>query len=114
MKGQIYAQRFRSWYRNQIREVFQNVDIIIAPTTPIAAPLIGQQTMILNGEEILVRPHLGLFTQPLSFIGLPVLSVPIKPENSLPLGVQLIAAPYNEALILQVAATLEKQDIISV
>ena len=110
----LQAQRFRSWYRNQVREVFQNVDIIIAPTTPIAAPLIGQQTMILNDQEILVRPHLGLFTQPLSFIGLPVLSVPIKQENSLPLGVQLIAAPYNEALILQVAATLEKQDIISV
>jgi len=110
----LQAQRFRCWYRNQVREVFQNVDIIIAPTTPIAAPLIGQKTMILNDQEILVRPHLGLFTQPLSLIGLPVLSIPIKQENSLPLGVQLIAAPYNEALILQVAATLEKQDIISV
>lgn len=70
--------------------------------------------MILNSEEILIRPHLGLFTQPSSFIGLPVLSIPIKQENSLPLGVQLIAAPDNEALILRVAATLEKQGIISV
>ncbi|MTJ47520.1 AtzE family amidohydrolase [Dolichospermum sp. UHCC 0259] len=105
----LQAQRFRSWYRNQVRELFENVDIIIAPTTPITAPLIGQQTMILNGEEILIRPHLGLFTQPLSFIGLPVLSVPIQQENSLPLGVQLIASPYNEALILRVAATLERQ-----
>ncbi|MBD2694538.1 AtzE family amidohydrolase [Anabaena catenula] len=107
----IQAQRFRSWYRDKVREIFKNVDIIIAPTTPIPAPLIGQQTMILNNEEILVRPHLGLFTQPLSFIGLPVLSVPINQENSLPLGVQLIAAPYNEALILRVAAVLEKQGI---
>ncbi|MEI6443859.1 MAG: AtzE family amidohydrolase [Nostocales cyanobacterium ELA583] len=109
----LQAQRFRCWYRNQVREIFQNIDIIIAPTTPITAPLIGQQTMILNDQEILVRPHLGLFTQPLSFIGLPVLSVPIKQENSLPLGVQLIAAPYNEALILQVAQVLEKQGIIA-
>jgi AtzE family amidohydrolase len=108
----LQAQRFRSWYRDQVREVFKNIDIIIAPTTPITAPLIGQKTMILNGEEILVRPHLGLFTQPLSFIGLPVLSVPIQQENSLPLGVQLIAAPYNEALILRVAAILEKQGLI--
>ena len=104
----LQAQRFRKWYQNQVREIFANVDIIIAPTTPITAPLIGQKTMILNGEEILIRPHLGLFTQPLSFIGLPVLSVPIHQENSLPLGVQLIAAPYNEALILRVAAILEK------
>jgi aspartyl-tRNA(Asn)/glutamyl-tRNA(Gln) amidotransferase subunit A len=104
----IQAQRFRRWYRDRIREVFQNVDIILAPTTPISAPLIGQQTMVLDGEEILVRPHLGLFTQPLSFIGLPVLSVPIQRTKALPLGVQLIAAPYNEALILQVAAVLER------
>ncbi len=109
----LQAQRFRKWYRDRIREIFQNVDIIIAPTTPISAPLIGQQTMILDGEEILLRPHLGLFTQPLSFIGLPVLSVPIQRPNALPLGVQLIAAPYNEALILQVAATLEAKGIVS-
>ncbi|MBD2251596.1 AtzE family amidohydrolase [Nostoc parmelioides] len=109
----IQAQRFRQWYRDRIREVFQNVDVILAPTTPITAPLIGQQTMILDGEEILVRPHLGLFTQPLSFIGLPVLSVPIQRPNTLPLGVQLIAAPYNEALILQVAAVLEAQGVVS-
>ncbi|MBE9051913.1 AtzE family amidohydrolase [Nostocales cyanobacterium LEGE 11386] len=109
----LQAQRFRRWYRDRLREVFQNVDIILAPTTPISAPLIGQQTMILDGEEILVRPHLGLFTQPLSFIGLPVLSVPIQRANALPLGVQLIAAPDNEALILRVAAVLESQGVIS-
>ncbi len=109
----LQAQRFRRWYRDRVREIFQNVDIILAPTTPISAPLIGQQTMILDGEEILIRPHLGLFTQPLSFIGLPVLSVPIQRSNGLPLGVQLIAAPYNEALILQVAAVLEAKGVIS-
>ncbi|MEH2261784.1 AtzE family amidohydrolase [Nostoc sp.] len=109
----LQAQRFRRWYRDRIREVFQNVDVILAPTTPISAPLIGQQTMVLDGEEILVRPHLGLFTQPLSFIGLPVLSVPIQRQNDLPLGVQLIAAPYNEALILRVAAALEIKGVIS-
>ncbi|WP_088242994.1 AtzE family amidohydrolase [Calothrix rhizosoleniae] len=103
----IQAQRFRRWYRDRVREVFEKVDIILAPTTPIPAPLIGQQTMILDGAEILVRPHLGLFTQPLSFIGLPVLSVPIWSSHSLPLGVQLIAAPYNESLILRVAKVLE-------
>ncbi|QKQ75972.1 AtzE family amidohydrolase [Nostoc sp. TCL240-02] len=109
----LQAQRFRKWYRDRVRQVFQNVDIILAPTTPISAPLIGQETMILDGEEILVRPHLGLFTQPLSFIGLPVLSVPIQRPNALPLGVQLIAAPYNEALILRVAAALEAKGIVS-
>jgi aspartyl-tRNA(Asn)/glutamyl-tRNA(Gln) amidotransferase subunit A len=109
----IQAQRFRTWYKEKVREIFQKVDVIIAPTTPISAPEIGQETMILDGEEILVRPHLGLFTQPLSFIGLPVLSVPIQRKNALPLGVQLIAAPYNEMAILQVAAVLEQMGVIS-
>ena len=109
----LQAQRFRSWYRDRVHEVFQNVDVILAPTTPCPAPLIGQQTMILDGEEILVRPHLGLFTQPLSFIGLPVLSVPIQRPDALPLGVQLVAAPYNEALILRVAAVLEAKGVVA-
>lgn len=116
----IQAQRFRTWYRDRVREILSKnnndnqVDVILAPTTPIPAPEIGQETMILDGEEILVRPHLGLFTQPLSFIGLPVLSVPIQRPNALPLGVQLIAAPYNEELILRVAAVLEEMGVISV
>jgi aspartyl-tRNA(Asn)/glutamyl-tRNA(Gln) amidotransferase subunit A len=110
----LQAQRFRRWYCDLLREIFQNVDVILAPTTPISAPLIGQQTMILDDEEILIRPHLGLFTQPFSFIGLPVLSVPIQHQNALPLGVQLIAAPYNEALILRVAAALEAKGVVGI
>ena len=101
------AQRFRDWYRRQFQTIFQQVDIIIAPTTPCVAPLLGQEKITIAGEEILVRPHLGRFTQPLSFIGLPVLSIPVIEPGQLPLGVQIIAAPYNESLILRVAAALE-------
>jgi AtzE family amidohydrolase len=110
----LQAQRFRRWYRDRVRELFQQVDIILAPTTPCVAPEIGQQTMMLDGTEVLVRPNLGLFTQPLSFIGLPIISVPVHRPGTLPLGVQIIAAPYNEALVLRVAAHLEKQGIVSV
>jgi AtzE family amidohydrolase len=109
----IQAQRFRQWYRDRVREIFRDVDIILAPTTPCVAPLLGQEKMVIAGEEVLVRPNLGLFTQPLSFIGLPVISVPVQRPNTLPLGVQIIAAPYNEALILQVAAFLEAQGIVT-
>ncbi|MDJ0582882.1 AtzE family amidohydrolase [Crocosphaera sp.] len=105
----IQAQRFRRWYRDQVKEIFQKVDVIIAPTTPCAATTLGQEKMTINGEEILIRPNLGRFTQPLSFIGLPVLSFPILRPNKLPLGIQLIAAPYQELKILQVAAFLEEK-----
>jgi AtzE family amidohydrolase len=109
----LQAQRFRQWFRQQVREIFQHVDLILAPTTPYPATPIGQPTIAIDGEEILIRPNLGLFTQPLSFIGLPVVSVPIQRSGQLPLGVQLIAAPYNEALILRAAAFLEQAGIAS-
>ncbi|GAB4527069.1 MAG: AtzE family amidohydrolase [Pleurocapsa sp.] len=102
----IQAQKFRSWYRRQLQQIFSQVDIILAPTTPWVATKIGQETINIAGEEILIRPHLGRFTQPLSFIGLPVLSIPVKRSASLPLGVQIVAAPYNESLIMRVAETL--------
>ena len=109
----LQAQRFRQWYRDRVREIFQHTDIILAPATPIAAPLIGVEKMVIAGQEILVRPNLGLFTQPLSFIGLPVLCVPVQRPGALPLGVQIIGAPYSEAVILRVAAVLEAQGIVS-
>jgi len=108
----IQAQRFRRWYRDRLQEIFQKVDVILAPTTPCTAPKLGQETMVIGGEEVLVRPNLGLFTQPLSFIGLPVLSVPIHNPGALPVGVQIVAAPYQERMILQVAALLEDQGIV--
>ena len=109
----LQAQRFRQWYRDRVREIFQHTDIILAPATPIAAPFIGVEKMVIAGQEILVRPNLGLFTQPLSFIGLPVLCVPVQSPGALPLGVQIIGAPYSEAVILRVAAVLEAQGIVS-
>ncbi|NEQ51416.1 MAG: AtzE family amidohydrolase [Leptolyngbya sp. SIO3F4] len=107
----IQAQRFRRWYQDQVREIFQTVDLIIAPTTPCPAPFIDQTTIDLEGETVLVRPHLGFYTQPLSFIGLPVLSVPIHLPGELPVGVQLIARPYDEQTLFATATALEKAGI---
>jgi Asp-tRNA(Asn)/Glu-tRNA(Gln) amidotransferase A subunit family amidase len=109
----LQAQRFRSWYRDRVRELFTHVDIILAPATPCPAPLIGQTTLVLDGEEVPLRPNLGLYTQPLSFIGLPIVAVPVQQPGGLPIGVQVIAAPYNEALALRVAAFLEAKGVVS-
>lgn len=109
----LQAQRFRRWYRDQIRQLFTQVDVILAPATPCSAPLIGQQTLVLDGTEVLLRPNLGLYTQPLSFIGLPIIAVPVQRPEAMPIGVQVIAAPYQEALVLRVAAALESQGVVS-
>lgn len=104
------AQKFRRWYRAQVLELFKTVDVIIAPATPCTAPSLGQQTFVLDGVEQQVRPNLGIFTQPISFIGLPVVTVPV-PLKPLPIGVQIIAAPWREDVALRVAAELEKSGV---
>jgi Asp-tRNA(Asn)/Glu-tRNA(Gln) amidotransferase A subunit family amidase len=106
-----HAQRFRRVFRDQVRELFRNVDVILAPATPCSAIRIGQPTIVLDGKEVPSRPNMGIFTQPLSFIGLPVISVPVFEPGSLPLGVQVIGAPYREASVLRVARQLEQMGV---
>jgi aspartyl-tRNA(Asn)/glutamyl-tRNA(Gln) amidotransferase subunit A len=108
------AQRFRAWYRARVAELFQEVDVILAPTTPWVAPPIGAPWLTrVDGAEVVTRAHTGVFTQPLSFIGLPVMSVPVAVAGPLPLGVQLIAAPFREAALFRVAARLEADGVVA-
>ncbi len=106
------AQKFRRHYREQVLRLFEGVDAILAPATPCVAPLIGQQTFWLDGVELPVRANLGIYTQPISFIGLPVVAVPV-PLSPLPIGVQIIAAPWREDVALRVAAALERQGVVA-
>jgi aspartyl-tRNA(Asn)/glutamyl-tRNA(Gln) amidotransferase subunit A len=101
------AQKFRRWYRGQVLELFKSVDVILAPATPCVAPKLGQTTFVLDGVELPVRANVGIHTQPISFIGLPVVAVPV-PLEPLPIGVQIIAAPWREDIALRVAHALER------
>jgi 1-carboxybiuret hydrolase len=101
------AQKFRRWYRSRVLELFRSVDVILAPATPCVAPKLGQATFVLDGVELPVRANVGIHTQPISFIGLPVVAVPV-PLEPLPIGVQIIAAPWREDIALRVAYTLER------
>jgi 1-carboxybiuret hydrolase len=102
----VKAHKFRRWYRQEMLKLFADVDAILAPATPCAAPLIGQQTFIFGDQELPVRANLGIYTQPISFVGLPVVAAPI-PLSPLPIAVQIIAAPWREDIALRVAHTLE-------
>src|SRR3954465_11191898 len=106
------AQKFRRWYREQVLALFADVDAILAPATPCTAPAIGQQTFTLDGVELNVRANLGIYTQPISFIGLPVVAVPV-PLTPLPIGVQIIAAPWREDIALRIAYSLEKMGVVT-
>jgi aspartyl-tRNA(Asn)/glutamyl-tRNA(Gln) amidotransferase subunit A len=101
------AQKFRRWYRAKLMEIFKSVDLLIAPATPCTAPKLGQVNFVLDGVELPVRANIGIHTQPISFIGLPVVAVPV-PLEPMPIGVQLIAPPWREDIALRVAYTLER------
>ncbi len=108
----VAAQRFRSWYRRQAAAMFERFDVLLAPATPTPAPLRAQATFTLDGVEVPARANLGLYTQPISFVGLPVVSVPVRQPGALPIGVQIITRPFNEALGLRIAAALERLGVV--
>jgi amidase/aspartyl-tRNA(Asn)/glutamyl-tRNA(Gln) amidotransferase subunit A len=107
----VQAQRVRRWFAQRAAELFEDVDVLIAPATPCVAPLLGTEWFELNGQRLPLRPSLGLLTQPISCIGLPVCAVPVWDTNPalphLPIAVQLIAAPWREDHVLRVAHALE-------
>ncbi len=107
----VKAQNFRRWYHSRVLELFKSCDAILAPATPCTAPKIGQQTFNLGGVEMPVRANLGIYTQPISFIGLPVVAVPATLQP-LPIGVQIIAAPWREDIALRVAHALEQMGAV--
>lgn len=106
------AQRFRHWYRARVMELFRDIDLFIAPVTPCLAPPLGREhVMHVDGVEMTARRSLTLFTQPLSFIGLPIVVVPLQNPGGLPAGVQIVAAPWRELDALRVARQLEREGI---
>lgn len=106
----LRAQRFRRVYRDRVNALFQHWDVLVAPATPVAAPVIGTEWLDINGQRQPCRPSLGLLTQPISFAGCPVVAAPMWPSGTdgLPIGVQVIAAPWREDLALRAAMVLQQ------
>jgi AtzE family amidohydrolase len=116
----IQAQRVRQHAYREAMELFEHFDLLIAAAAPAIAPHVGQETLLINGRSIPVKAGLGVLTQPISCIGLPVCAVPVWPggdspvERALPVGVQLIGAPWREDVCIAAARTLEQAGIAKV
>ena len=105
----VRAQRFRRLYRQKVLDLFKDWDVLLAPATPVSAQPIGTEWLEIQGQRLPCRAAMGLLTQPISFAGCPVVTAPIWPHgaNGLPVGVQLISAPWREDLALRAAYQLE-------
>jgi aspartyl-tRNA(Asn)/glutamyl-tRNA(Gln) amidotransferase subunit A len=85
------------------------IDALAVPTTPITAPLIGEETSIVNGENHPTRALLLRLNRPANLAGVPAISVPCgRTGSGLPVGIQFIAAAHDEFLLLQIASSFEK------
>lgn len=89
---------------------FEHVDAVIAPTSPITAPLIGESEVHVAGQrETAVRAELLRLTRPANITGNPAISIPcgFTPQG-LPVGLQLIGPPWSEGRLLAVALAYEQ------
>ena len=103
----IKAQRARTLIRADFMTAFEKVDVIATPTTPVPAPLLGE-----HADDPLSIYLADIFTIPPNLAGLPALSLPcedvLEKGRSLPMGLQLIGRPLDEAKLLRTAHAFEK------
>ncbi len=103
----VNAQNLRPSIMQSFSSSMSGVDAIAVPATQIAAPKIGEETVDVGGRQIGVRRALISLTLPFNLVGYPAISVPAGQAHGLPVGAQLAAGPFEEAKLLQLAASLE-------
>jgi aspartyl-tRNA(Asn)/glutamyl-tRNA(Gln) amidotransferase subunit A len=98
----------RARIRAALDQVFQAVDVLLLPTTPITAPMIGDRTVRWRSAAEPVDGALVRLTAPFNLTGLPALSVPFGTAGRLPIGVQVVGQRNDEARVLAVGRLIEE------
>ena len=104
----VLAQRMRGRLRAAVERTFRDVDVLLLPTTPITAPVIGARTVRWRSGEEPVDGALVRLTAPFNLTGLPALSVPFGRAAGLPVGVQVVGQWMDEARVLAVGRLIEE------
>jgi aspartyl-tRNA(Asn)/glutamyl-tRNA(Gln) amidotransferase subunit A len=104
----VNAQRVRTLFRREFDALWQTVDILATPTTPMTAPLSEAATVRIGANEEDTRMASTRLVRAINLVGEPALSLPCgKDPSGLPIGMQLVSAPFTEPKLLQVAKMLE-------
>lgn len=104
----LQAQRLRARIRGVYSQLLQRVDCLLTPATPMVAPNIGQNEVALGGETEDTRLAATRLVRGVNALGLPALSMPAGfTQGGLPIGMQLIGRPFDEAGLLRIGAALE-------
>jgi aspartyl-tRNA(Asn)/glutamyl-tRNA(Gln) amidotransferase subunit A len=105
----VNAQRLRSVFRSEFDRIWGSVDLIAAPATAIPAPPVEVPAVCLSGVNEDTRMAATRLVRAINFLGEPALSIPCgTSHHGLPIGLQLIAAPYEEPKLLSTGKLIEK------
>ena len=104
----VLAQRMRARIRAAMSRVFHDIDVLLLPSTPITAPVIGERTVRWRFGEEPVDGALVRLTAPFNLTGLPALSVPYGAAAGLPVGLQVVGQWNDEARVLAVGRLIEE------
>jgi aspartyl-tRNA(Asn)/glutamyl-tRNA(Gln) amidotransferase subunit A len=105
----VNAQRQRKLFLGQYRALFRGIDCLFTPSTPITAPRIGQTEIALDGARYDTRILTTRFVRGFNVLGFPALSIPCGASaEGLPIGLQMIARPFEENLLLALGEALER------
>jgi aspartyl-tRNA(Asn)/glutamyl-tRNA(Gln) amidotransferase subunit A len=106
----VLSQRLRTLFRKQFDEVWQRVDALVMPSTPITAPRVDEDEVDIDGYREDARIASTRFTRAINFLGEPALSLPCgTASNGLPIGLQIVAPPFTDAWLLRIGQTTERE-----
>jgi aspartyl-tRNA(Asn)/glutamyl-tRNA(Gln) amidotransferase subunit A len=106
----INAQRLRRQFQTEFRMLWSQIDCLITPAVPLAAPRLGQTT--IPGTEQPLRPLLTRFSRPINVLGVPAVVLPCGvTQSGLPIGLQIVGPEFYDSQVLRVAAALEDSGI---
>ena len=105
----VRAQRARTRVKEECRRLFEQVDVIVTPTTPIAAPRIEDVNKPWGTGPETAAAALTRFTRFFNVVGLPAISIPCGfTTEDLPMGMQIAGKPFDEFTVLRVAHAYEQ------
>ena len=104
----VNAQRLRRQFVAEFQRLFESIDALFTPATPLVAPLIGQTQVELDGQPFDVRMATTRFARAINLLGYPALAMPCgKTAAGLPIGLQIIGRPLEEETLLNIGEALE-------
>lgn len=105
----VRAKRMMTLYRQQIAALFEKIDLLFTPSGPMVAPPIGTREVTIAGRSEVVGNAHTRFTSFFNMTGQPAMSMPSGWHSTgLPMGIQLIARPFEESTLLRVGDALER------